>query len=693
MSLVEEFYEHNRRNFFKNREAVAEYVKDNCKEDVAHILRVADEVADKTFVFDLRWDMEQTAVPVHFADKIEWNKMPKDDPEWIFQFNRMRFWICLGQAYAITKDEKYARAFAEQLLDWIKNVPHIAENEKCWRTIEVGIRMCNWLKAMLYFEGSAAISEDVMKCFVASVTEHAEFIMSVWNSYNLMSNWGVMANHGLFMAGVMLPPTARTAEYRKTALSRLSSELKIQIYSDGAQWEQSPMYHNEVLRDFLDVALLAHRNGIAIDFYSTIQKMIDAAIAYQKPNGSELCFGDSDDIDSRDTLTSAAVVAEYYSGELSRYKATGYAKMDFESAWDTGEMVKYNETTAREDFAAASLCASGNYFITSPLKNFADSQRTYLHFHCGTLGAGHGHSDQLHISLFANGEDVLLDSGRFTYVFQNGEREEFKDSTAHNTCIVDGKNFYTCEDSWLCSRLSKNVNRVYVQNRYIEGGHLGYIDISGGGVFVNRRVLALDDEKTLFLVCDEFYTGGAHEYSQFWHFNNTGTLSQTAAHTFRYTSEKNDAEVLLINGADVADLSHKITDTRFSLHYNRAESNKTLSTAWKSDAFTSLYTVISLNKAGFFEKASAKTVDVYSNFKHIAFSAKMIEAIEVERGGKKYTSVIAHTEYASPTDTFCVGGEGLHSDSTDFQTSKGGLTGFGEVVLFDPTNTPHRIKE
>ena len=657
---------------------------------MAHILRVADEVCDKSFIFDLRWDMEQTSEIVHFSGEIEWNKMPKNDPEWIFQLNRMRFWICLGQAYAITHDEKYARAFADQLLDWIKRVPHVSENEKCWRTIEAGIRMCNWLKAMCYFEGSAAITDDVMKCFIASVAEHAEFIMGVWNSYNLMSNWGVMANHGLFMAGVMLPPTARTAEYTKTAISRLEKELEIQIYSDGSQWEQSPMYHNEVLRDFLDVCLLAHRNAVYIPFYPTVQKMIDTAIAYQKPNGKELCFGDSDDIDSRDVITTAAVVAEYYAGRLSHYKAAGYAKMDFESSWDTGEMARYNAAPAAADFASKSLFASGNYFITDPARAFSDSERPYLHFHCGTLGAGHGHADLLHVSLFANGEDVLVDSGRFTYVFAGGAREEFKDPTAHNTCIVDGRNFYDCADSWECSRLAKNVNRYYVENRYCEGGHVGYA--LREGAFVNRRVLALDDARTLFLVCDEFYGCGDHDYTQFWHFGGAGRVELIKDGGARFTSERNDVELLTLT-QNLSSFSQKLTDTRYSLHYNRAEKNKTLVTSWRTFGFSSMYTVISVNRAGFFEKTSADFPRVYSNFKHVEFVPRKIEAVSVVRGGKKYTAVIAHDEYASPTDTFCVGGAGLHTDSTGFQTSKGGLTGFGEVVLFSPDGKATRIKE
>ena len=32
------------------------------------------------------------------------------------------------------------------------------------------------------------------------------------------------------------------------------------------------------------------------------------------------------------------------------------------------------------------------------------------------MGAGHGHSDKLHIDLVVNGEDVLMDGGRYTYV-------------------------------------------------------------------------------------------------------------------------------------------------------------------------------------------------------------------------------------------------------------------------------------
>ena len=78
--------------------------------------------------------------------------MPEGDPEFIYQFNRHRYWICLGQAYALTGDGKYARCFVNQLYSWLEDNPiNQGDKEHTWRTIEAGIRGENWVKAMEYF--------------------------------------------------------------------------------------------------------------------------------------------------------------------------------------------------------------------------------------------------------------------------------------------------------------------------------------------------------------------------------------------------------------------------------------------------------------------------------------------------------------------------------------------------------------
>ena len=61
------------------------------------------------------------------------------------------------------------------------------------------------------------------------------------------------------------------------------------------------------------------------------------------------------------------------------------------------------------DFTSLFLEHSGNTYFRSDWSERAN----FLHLHSGTMGAGHGHSDKLHIDLVVNGEDVLMDGGRF----------------------------------------------------------------------------------------------------------------------------------------------------------------------------------------------------------------------------------------------------------------------------------------
>ena len=57
----------------------------------------------------------------------------------------------------------------------------------------------------------------------------------------------------------------------------------------------------------------------------------------------------------------------------------------------------------------------------------------------GPLGdGGHGHYDQLAVELYANGQPLVVDPGRYTYAEEpGGWRRWFKGTAAHNTVTVD----------------------------------------------------------------------------------------------------------------------------------------------------------------------------------------------------------------------------------------------------------------
>ena len=97
--------------FFENPRNIAKYINNYCTHQRDEIISVANDITNQIFKFTLHWDLERNEIPVIFEDEIDWLYQPGEDPEWVYAFNRMRFWICLGQAYVLTGDEKYARTF------------------------------------------------------------------------------------------------------------------------------------------------------------------------------------------------------------------------------------------------------------------------------------------------------------------------------------------------------------------------------------------------------------------------------------------------------------------------------------------------------------------------------------------------------------------------------------------------------
>lgn len=704
MTKQEFFARGNEYFFLDDPAAVAEYCKAEWPGDCAHILRVADEVCRNYFLFDLKWDMERTWEPVEFPDgEVDWGYQPGDDPEFIYQFNRHRFFICLGQAYWLTGDEKYARHFVRLLTSWLTKVKRTPETEKTtWRILECGIRGEFWVKAIRYFKDSPALTDEVVDAFYECLKEHAEFIIQMHSPYRYMSNWGVMENHGLFIIGIAMPEEELRRRYTSIALKNLEVQARMQVMGDGVQWEQSPMYHNEVFHCFEDILILASRNDIEVpeSIQRAVHRMAYANLAWKKPDHHQFLMGDSDDTDIRDYISVAAFL---FKDPVLKYG--GFEKLDFESVWELGiECARLYEKmeTQEPDFTSIALSDSGNYYLRESWREDGN----LLHFHCGTVGAGHGHSDKLHVDLVLGGEDVLTDAGRYNYV-AGPKRFEFKDPTAHNTLTVDGKFFIVCKDSWECSKLSQPVKQGFRFDEayeFVQGGHLGYLD-QENGVFVNRKIVHIKPD--LYIIMDEMYTGDDHTYEQYWHFGETGKVELSECREVKpvalpgLDAAGSPDPTLHRGGADKAWTTEEIQTepvcqavyrgeraeavvsfmtpgvtvekqaSRISRHYNKAEERDSVRITAGGHGFTSLLTVIQGGSKGQWTPCKVTRLPVKSALKGIYFPFAMAEALKIQSDDREYVVVICHQELCSPTDLLEVDG----------------CLGFGNVIVFDKNET------
>lgn len=623
----------------------AAYCRQNWPEETAHILRVADEVCRNYFLFDLSWDMERTYEPVVFEKEIDWNIKPKGDPEFVWQFNRHRFFICLGQAYWLTGDEKYVKGFLRLINDWMDRVALDESTQSGpWRMLETGLRGETWTKAIRYFKDSPLITEEFLDRFAGCLRAHGERLVTRGGDERLQSNWCVLENSGLFEIALALPQAAQTKEWIDIALDRLDRSSRVQIYEDGSQWEQSPMYHNEVYHCFCCCVRLARINGIALPdgMEERVHRMARADMIWRKPDGHQFTHGDSDDTDLRDVLSMGAYL--FQDPEL---KYAGFDRLDFEDAWDFGKAAweEYDRLSAKEpDFTSAALADSGNFYLRSDWSE----QANLLHFACGGMSTGHCHGDKLHVSLVLNGEDVLIDGGRGTYM-DVPLRFSLKENAGHNTTTVDKTDFTTFESSWYTQRLSLAVNRSFRQGRiaeYVQGGHLGYID---EGIFVNRRIIWIRPD--IYLINDEFYAQGGHMFQQHFHFSPKGRVEKEG-NRLTFHGENTDAFFTFLTDGGRLETETGV----YSAHYNQSGENPRVCAVLEKEGFASMITVINGGAKGQTQPACVRFLETASHSQGRLFTEREAQAVQISIGERSFVVTICHDEIYHTSDALIVRG-------------------------------------
>ena len=650
------------------KKEVAEYWKQKDPKKVKEILTYADMFCKHEFLFNTENDLEQLDEPICYGKKIDWEYKPGDDVEYIFQFNRHRYFITLGQAYQLSGDEKYVKCYVDLLTDWILENP-LCEKKKStsWRILEAGFRGEYWTKAFDYFKDSKLLTNEVVSLYENCLHEHANYLISMHSPYRMISNWGVIENHGLFCIAIALKKYPQAERYLKEAIEHLEILSRMAIMPDGVEWEQSPMYHNEVLKCFLEVVMLAKEHHIVLpeSILDCTRRMAYADLIWQKPNHYEFMMGDSDDFDISPYLCKAAYC--FMDGTL-KYGAK--AEPDYETSWDIGVegIEAYLDLKVKKpEFTSKALEESGNYYLRSGW----EADANLLHFHCGTIGAGHGHSDQLHMDLVVSGEDVLMDGGRFTYVYGE-KRREYKDPTMHNTITVDGELFTVCKDSWECSKLSQPVNQKFVikgDYEFVQGGHLGYMD---RGVFLNRKIVYL--RPNIYVIMDECYSDDSHKYEAYYHFNNEGTLSLQEDAAALYQGKKATTQFCFLSDGILIEKEA----THIARKYNHEEDNETIKLTWKGNGFSSNITVIVTGDVKEMAPFHCEKIPVKSCLKQITYPDDMAEAVKITMKEKEYVVIICHQEVNSPTDL-------VEAD---------GCLGFGNVIVFDKaemTNVGHTL--
>jgi len=610
--------------------------RENYKDDNATNIKTADEVLNNYFLFRYPWDMEKTNIPHQFKKEIDWKAIPNGDEEWCFMLNRHRYWTDIGGAYFLTGKEKYAKGFVNQVTHWIDNNPLQDDLKKfSWRRIEAGIRCENWIKSFELIKDSKHITPEFLAKFLNSLYQHGIYINSAFSDFSKTSNWGVLEFHGLFNLSQFLKEFKVAKKWEKDAIANLETCIKLQILEDGTQWEQSPMYHNEVFHCYLNVNLLAQRNNIELPEI-IVQKTKDMAYAnikWQKPNFHQPVLGDSDDTDLRGLITLAALIFKDPVLKSRAYKTVNY---EANFLLNSQEIKTYNNLEVKApSFLSVYQKSSGDFYMRTSWEQDA----TYSSLHLKKLGCGHGHDNILHFTIFANNRDYLIDGGRYSYV-DNKWRAYFKGNASHNTLGVDNLPNSVYQNSWANkfeARAEGDFTKSTTLFDYGEAINTAYQRLEDP-VKLKRRMLYI--KPNVWLLFDSFSAKEKHTYSQYFNFpdKNVEILNAGIETTF----SDNNLRIQPIKSVEL-----KLTDEWRSPEYNLKIENKRAELFKEAVGFTSLINVLYFPEL---TDLKYKKEPVYSRRDGL-LSDKDVEAVSLEIEGAKYTILVVHNS-SSPANHF-----------------------------------------
>ena len=348
--------------------------------------------------------------------ELDWAYNPAESREWLLMIHRHGWWPLWGAAYQRSGDEKYARAFVAQLLDWIDKNPlpkQMSEHSSSWRLMEAGLRMrISWVPSFGCFYESEAFSDAAKLKMLRAFYDHGQFLNKFFTNRNHL----VRESNGLLALALSFSEFADATRWVDAATSRLDLELRSQVNADGSHLEMSVGYQWLTVIEFEVTRALLHqfKRESAIEVLDdTLRKMYEVLAAVIRPDRSFPQLNDGF------ILWDAQQLAE-----TARQRGWG----DIEYAASAGE------SGMQPGFCSRSFPNAGIHVMRSDWT----PEARYLVADTGPYGGPHGHEDKLSFELCAFGARFIVDPGSYTYSRTDPLREYFVGSQGHNTVLVDG---------------------------------------------------------------------------------------------------------------------------------------------------------------------------------------------------------------------------------------------------------------
>ena len=374
-----------------------------------------------------------------YGEDIDWRYWPVQDNELRWQLHRHKWFTPMGKAYRVSGDEKYAREWTLEYIDWIRKNPLVkldkaayemaddnlkgdADNSRfAWRPLETSHRLQDQCLQFQLFVDSPSFTPEFLTEFLVNYHKHA---------VHILGNYSAQGNHLLFeaqrmlMAGSFFPEYREAEAWRKSGVEILNREILKQVLPDGGHYELDPHYHLATIEIFYKSLQIADLNGFRNDFPQSYADAVENMIMFYTdiifPDYTNPCFSDAK-ITNRKTM-------------LNNYRK-------WQKVFPENQVIRYFATEGQEgslpDHLSKGFLDTG-FFV---FRNGWGEDALQMVVKAGPAGEWHAQPDFGTFEMWYNGKCLFQDSGSYVYEGKDPEimewRKWFRASSHHNTLTMN----------------------------------------------------------------------------------------------------------------------------------------------------------------------------------------------------------------------------------------------------------------
>jgi len=414
----------------------------------------------------------------------------KEDIKFIWEPARFGWGIHLGQAFFITRDEKYAQYFWSSVDNFNeKNPINLGPN---WSSAqEVALRMIAWIAAIHLFKPSKRSTPQAITQLSKSVADHASRITATLSYARAQNNNHLLSEAaGLYTAGTFLPYHPQAEKWRTLGKRIFENAILRQINANGEYVQHSTNYHRMML-----TLSLWMKNLLVInqdDFSQEALTKIKTSVTWlwslmDDHSGAVPNLGHND----------GSLILPYSTAPYSDYRPTLQACANAflsQSLFPAGEY---------DDLALWLGIRKKNEQKADLEPNFSipriGNNTSWAVLRAAKYHSRPAHADQLHVDLWYQGVNVLLDAGTYQYNLRQPWNNGLSKTCVHNTISIQNTDQMTRAGrflwlDWAQAHISENS-----QNKVI-AAHDGYLNLGA----VHERTLIMKSEKN-WQVIDHLY--------------------------------------------------------------------------------------------------------------------------------------------------------------------------------------------